>query len=228
MASAIALTSIVANAQSLDSVIARYIDALGGKEKLLALKTVVTDANMSVQGTDIGIKMYQSHNIGQRVNITAMGTENYIIQTPTSGWKFLPVQGQAQPEASPEAEVKESADGLDLQGPLVDYQQKGHKVELVGREDIDGASCYKIKTTLKGGAEQTIYIEPKNYYIVKIISKSNAAQGIEQTQTFSDYRKLESGYVFPFAMTGFGPGELTINKIDVNVPVDEAMFKPSN
>jgi hypothetical protein len=51
---------------------------------------------------------------------------------------------------------------------------------------------------------------------------------VVQTQTFSNFKKLDNGYVFPFSATGFGPGEITFSKIQVNVPVDSTIFKPSN
>jgi outer membrane lipoprotein-sorting protein len=223
----VAILSIVTvQAQTLDEVIGKYLDAIGGKEKLLVLKTIVTDATMSVQGTDIPIKITQWHNKGQRIDINFNGMANYIIQTPTEGWTFLPVQGQTKPEASPETTVKETADALDVQSPLLNYKEKGHDVTLVGKEDVEGTECFKLKLKMKGGLEQTIFIDPSTYYIIKIVNKTKATgQEQEQTQTFSNYKKLDSGYVFAFSMTGFGPGELTVSKIQVNVPVDEKVFK---
>jgi hypothetical protein len=79
---------------------------------------------------------------------------------------------------------------------------------------------------MKNGLEQTLYFDPATFYILKSITKSKASgKEVEQVQTFSNYQKLESGYVFPFSMTGMGPGELTVSKIDINVPVDENVFK---
>ncbi len=213
-------------AQTADEVISKHIEAMGGKEKLLTLNSVVTEANLSVQGMDIPVKMTQLHQKGQRVDITAMGMENYIISTPTEGWMYMPVQGQTKPEATPAEAVKEAADALDVQGPLLNYKEKGHQVELVGKEDVEGTECFKLKIKMKGGLEQTIYIDPKTYYIIKTVTKTKATgTEQEQTQTFSNFKKLDSGFVFPFSMTGFGPGELTVSKIEVNVPVDEKIFK---
>jgi hypothetical protein len=223
----VAVISIAtAEAQTVDEIISKYLDAIGGKEKLLALTTITMDAKMSVQGTDIPIKITQVHNKGQRIDINFNGMANYIIQTPTEGWTYMPVQGQTKPEASPETLIKETADGLDVQSPLLNYKAKGHDVVLVGKEDVEGTECFKLKLKMKGGLEQTIFIDPTTYYIIKIISKTKATgQEQEQTQTFSNYKKLDSGYVFPFSMTGFGPGEMTVTKIQVNTPVDEKIFK---
>ncbi len=215
-------------AQTLDEVIAKHIEAIGGKDKLLSLKTVIMEAHFSMQGTEVPVKMTQVHNKGQRIDITVNGMANYIIQTPTEGWMYMPIQGQTKPEASPEPVVKETADALDVQSPLLNYKEKGHDVTLLGKEDVEGTECYKIKVKLKSGLEQTLLLDPSTYYIIKTITKSSAGgKEVEQTQTFSNYKKLDAGYVFPFSMTGFGPGELVITKIQVNPPVDEKIFKIS-
>jgi len=220
------VTLFTVQAQTADEVIDKHLQAIGGKEKLLTLTSVVMECNLSVQGMDIPIKITQLNNKGQRVDITAMGMENYTIQTNTDGWTYMPIQGQTAPQAMPAEAVKESVDLLDIQGALLNYKDKGHKVEYLGKEDVEGTECHKLKIALKGGMEQTMYFDPASYYIVKVTSKSKATgQEVEQTQTFSNFKKLDEGFVFPFALTGFGPGELTISKITVNQPVDEKIFK---
>jgi hypothetical protein len=220
------VTATSIQAQTVDEVIAKYITAMGGKDKLLALTSTVMQASLSVQGQDIPVTISQVHNKGQRAQFTIMGMENYTIMTPTEGWMYFPIQGQTKPEAMPAAAVKEGVDLLDIQSPLLNYKEKGHQLELLGKEDVEGTECFKLKLKMKGGAEQTIFIDPVNYYILKTISKSKATgQEVEQTQTFSNYKKLDSGYVFPFAFTGNAPGEIVVSKIEVNVPVDEKLFK---
>jgi len=218
--------SFSASSQTLDEIINKHLDAMGGKEKLKTLNSLIMQASLSVQGNDIPLTMTQVHNKGQRVDISLMGMDNYVIQTPTEGWQFFPIQGQASPEATPAEVLKETEAALDIQSPLLDYAQKGHSAELLQKEDVEGVECFKIKIITRGGMEMTFFIDPSNYYIIKAITKTKASgQEQEQVQTFSDFRKLESGYVFPYSMTGFGPGNLTITDIKVNPQVDEGVFK---
>ena len=94
---------------------------------------------------------------------------------------------------------------------------------------MDGTECFKIKVVTKSGLQQTLYIDPANYFIIKQVTKTKAGgQEQEQTQSFSNYQKMDNGYVFPFSLTGFGPGELKITKIQVNPVVDPSVFKPAN
>lgn len=211
--------------QTADEIIEKYLTAIGGKEKLMQLNTMVTEGNLSVQGMDIPIKISQEHNKGQRVEIAVMGMTGIIINTPTEGWNFLPFQGQAAPEAMPAEAVKEGADQLDLQSPLMNYKEKGHTVEYLGKEDFDGTECFKLKVIFKGGAEATMFFDPATYYLIKQVTKSKATgQEMTQEQTFSNFTK-QDGYVFPFSMTGMGPGGVvTVTKIEINKTLEGTIF----
>ncbi len=216
-----------ASAQTVDEIIDKHIEALGGKEKLSTLKSLRMETNLSVQGMDIPVIQTRVHNVGQRVDISAMGMEGFVITTPTAGWTFMPFMGQSAAEAMPEDQVKESVDELDLQGSLLNYKEKGHTVELVGKEAVDGTECFKIKLTTKGGKARTFFIDPKNYYIIRTVAKATVnGQEQEVTINFADFKKTEEGYVFPHSIGGaFGQGDMTVTKIEVNKPVDEKIFK---
>ena len=216
-----------ASAQTVDEVIDKHIEAMGGKDKLSSLKSLRMETNLSVQGMDIPVIQTRVHNVGQRVDISAMGMEGFVITTPTAGWTFMPFMGQTAAEAMPEDQVKESVDELDLQGSLLNYKEKGHTVELVGKEAVDGTEAYKIKLTTKGGKTRTFFIDPKNYYIIRTVAKATVnGQEQEVTINFADFKKTEEGFVFPHSIGGaFGQGDMTVTKIEVNKPVDEKIFK---
>ena len=145
----------------------------------------------------------------------------------------MPFQGQTQAEPMTEEMVKKGADQYDAQGALVDYKEKGHNVEYLGKEDVDGTECHKLKINHKSGKEETFYLDPASYYVIKAVSKTNInGQEVEMTTAFSNYKKLPEGIVIPMSINmPMGPGmsaDLTITKIEINKPVDEAKFKPSN
>ena len=224
------LFSFTVSAQTADEVVAKHIEALGGKEKLATLKSLRMETNLSVQGMEIPVIVTRVHNVGQRVDISAMGMDGYIINTPTAGWSYMPFMGQSAAEAMPEDQVKEAADELDLQGVLFNYQEKGNKVELLGKEDVDGTECFKLKLTTKAGKERTFFVDPKNYYILRTVAKA-VVMGQEQevTVNYGDYKKTEEGFVFAHTIGGaFGQGDMTVTKLEINKPVDEKVFKPAN
>jgi hypothetical protein len=225
----VSLGSIHIQAQTLDEIINKNIAAMGGKEKLLALNSISMEGTLSINGQDIPVKIIQLNNKGQKVTLTINGMDNYTIQTIDSGWSYLPIQGQTKPEVTPAAMIKESAHELDIQGAFISYEEKGNTVELLGKDDVDGTECFKIRLVTNSGLEEILFIDPSNYYVIKSVEKTKASgQEQEQTQTYSNFKKMDNGYVFPFSRTGFGPGELKITKIEVNVPIDESIFSPYN
>jgi hypothetical protein len=127
---------------------------------------------------------------------------------------------------------------LDCAGPLVDYAAKGHKAELIGKEDVEGTECWKIKLTLKSGRDITYFIDPSTYYIIRVATTgggfgggrgAGGAQGAprESKIDYSDYKKTDDGYIFAFKTTPVGMGAgLFFEKIEVNKPVDPKAFKP--
>ncbi len=224
-----AVSVLGTQAQTLDEIIEKNLAASGGKDKLLALNSLITEGTLNINGLQVPVKVTAVHNKGQRVDLTINGIANYTIQTRDSGWNYFPIQGQKKAEATPPDVIKEGADELDIQSVLLNYKEKGHTVELVGKDDVDGTECFKIKVVTKSGLQQTLYIDPANYFIIKQVTKTKAGgQEQEQTQSFSNYQKMDNGYVFPFSLTGFGPGELKITKIQVNPVVDPSVFKPAN
>ncbi len=215
-------------AQTVDEVIDKFVAAVGGKEKLMALNSVKMEGNLSVQGFDIGVTTTVLNGKGLRTDISVPGaTDGYRIVTPTKGWNFLPVQGMTEPEETPEDQVKSLQAGLDLQSPLLNYAAKGHKVELLGKEKVDAADCYKLKVTFKNGKIATLFLDATSYYRVKsVININMSGKDTEVATSYSDFKKTPEGYVFPYAQTN-ASGTITFTTIEVNKPVDEKIFQPN-
>lgn len=229
--SAFSLASI--KAQTADEVVNKHIEAVGGAANWKKVTSLVQTGSMSVQGTDITVVRSVLHTKGTRQDISVMGMNGYQILTPTAGWNFMPFQGQTAAEPMTQDDVKESQDDLDAQGSFIDYKEKGHTVELIGSEDVEGTDCFKLKVALKSGRTETIFIDKKSYNMIKSISVRKAnGQEMELATTYSNFQKLPEGIVVPMSMNlPLGPGmnvDFALSKVEVNKPIDEVIFKPSN
>jgi|GWRWMinimDraft_5_1066013.scaffolds.fasta_scaffold07746_2 hypothetical protein len=219
------ITVQVTQAQTVDEIINKHIDAIGGKEKMMALNSVKFEGSLNTQGFDVVLVVTVLNGKGARTDISVPGmSEGYRIVTPTKGWNFLPFQGMTGPEDAPDDQVQSGQSQLDIQSPLLNYAAKGHKVELLGNEKVDGADCYKLKITYKNGKVSTLFINTTSYYKVKSISKTNVGgQEMDLETTFTDFKKLPEGYVFPYSSTNQS-GTIIYSSIEVNKPVDEKIF----
>ena len=227
-----ALSLATVKAQTADEIVNKHIEAIGGLENWKKVNSMVLTGTMSVQGMSLDVITTVLHNKGSRQDINEMGMNNYQILTPTAGWSFFPIQGQQAPEAMTADDVKEGQTDLDAQGSLIDYKAKGHTVELIGKEDVDGTECFKLKLALKTGKTETYFIDPKTYYIVKLVSIKKAnGQEAEVSTGLSNYQKLPEGIVVAMSVSvPFGPGvnfDYIISKVEVNKAIDEAIFKPA-
>ena len=213
------------HAQTVDEIADKYIVALGGKEKLLALKSVKMEGNVNVQGYDVNITTTKLHMKGMRSDIVVAGVENYQVVTPEKGIVFMPIQGMSTPSDMPEDQLKSGQLQLDVQSALLNSKEKGTAIELLGAETLNGADNYKLKLTFKNGIVTTYFIGKTDFRLNKTVSKRNInGEETDMETTFSNYKQNADGYWFAFTSNNI-QGEMIYDKIQTNIAVDENIFK---
>ncbi len=227
---AAAFSFVTVKAQTADEIVNKHLEAMGGIEKLKTINTVVMDGSLNLMGNDVPLKVYLKHNFAFRQEIEFMGMKNYFLFRTDSAWTFIPAQGQQKPEPLPQEAVKKAINTLDAQGELVDYKAKGHSIELLGKEDVEGTECFKIKVKYKNGEEATLFIDAKSFFLVQKFEKANVnGQETEATTKFSNYTKHSSGIMFAMTMEGGAlPGAINFTKIELNTVLADALFNPIN
>ena len=219
-----------AQAQSVDEVVDKYMAAMGGKDKLMALTSLHTQGvSVMSNGTEITNNTYKVQDKLFRQDIDfGMGTQVTIV-TPEKGWRSNPRNGGAFEPISEEG-LKAYLHQMDCAGPLVNYAAKGHKAELMGKETIEGAECYKIKLTTKAGKEVMYWIDTKTNLINQSSQKLAGRGGGPDTEiifTYKDYKAVD-GIQFAYSVGSSGgfSATMTYEKIELNKPVDEKLYKP--
>lgn len=210
------------NAQTADEIISKNIQALGGLDKLKAIQSVVMEGKVNAQGMEIPISMTTVKNTGWKMQFSVMGMNAWIIMRPDSGWMFMPFSGQTAPESMPSDALKEGIDQLDLEGEFVNYKEKGHTVEYLGMDDVEGTECHKLKVVTKSGNVHYYLIDPRTFLTVRKISKQKAGGKEMDVQTdMTNYKEVEGGYMFPHTITAMnGPVEMTKIVINSEVPAN--------
>lgn len=218
---------MVAKAQTADEVVQKYLNAIGGEAAWRKVNTMKATGAINAQGTEITLTLITANGKGFRTDYTVMGMSGYSIITPNAGWYFNPGGGQTKAEPMTPDQVKQSQDQLDLQGELVDYKKKGHKVEFLGKDELEGTDCYKLKLVTKSGKEETWYIDQSNNYLIRSVAKQTIdGKEVESATNFSNYQKLDGGIVFPMTL-GTENGEINLSKVEINQPVDDKVFAPA-
>lgn len=219
------LAAFISYSQNQEEIITKHIEAMGGKDNWNKVQSFRAEAVMKANGTEIKMTFIQLNKKAMRQNISVMGMEGYSIITNTEGWSYMPFQGQTKPEPLTADDVKNAQDGLYIQDDFITYKELGKKLEYIGKDDVDGTDCFKLKMTDKGGQETTYFLDASNYYVIKETSKINAdGKEMETSTSFSNYKKLPEGIVYAMTVSS-GWGDVEFVKVEVNSKIDENEFK---
>ena len=114
------------------------------------------EGKITAPNMEIAVNMTTMHNKAWRMDIELMSMKGWMILRPDSGWVFMPFQGQTTPDAMTPDAIKEQLDQLDLESTLCNFKEKGHSVEYLGMDDVEGTECFKLKTITKSGNTQLL------------------------------------------------------------------------
>jgi hypothetical protein len=225
------LTAATASAQTADEIIAKHVQARGGMDKIKAVKSMRMTGKMTLgQGTEALFVREKARPRKVRTEITVQGMTGIQVYDGTSGWSLMPFMGKKDPEPITGDDLQEMDEQADLDGPLVDYKDKGSQVELAGKADVEGAPAYKLKVTKKNGDVEYHYIDAGQYLEVKVEGKRIVrGQTTEGEATFGDYKQVD-GLAFPFSIQlkqkGAPAGtSMTVDRIEVNPEVAASRFE---
>jgi hypothetical protein len=218
-----------AKAQSADDIVNKHIEAKGGIENWKKVKSMKMVGTVNANGQEIEMTLTRVQDKAFRMDMTVAGMANYQIVTAKEGWQYFPIGGQTKPEAMTADEVKQSADDLDIQGPLINYKEKGNTITFLGKDDVEGTECYKLKVIYKSGKEVTMCFDASNYYLIRQTEKEKMnGKEVEQITSFSNYKKLPEGVLVPMTMGSSMGGDMTFKTVEINPAIDESIFKPKN
>jgi hypothetical protein len=226
----VALTTIVfAKAQSVDEIISKHVDAIGGKDKLTQITSVTIDIGMEVMGNESASKTTILNGKAFKSESNFNGQQIVQVVTDKGGWAINPFGGSSTPTPLPADQYKIAEDQIYAPDPLFNYAAHGAKVELQGQEKIGDVNAYKIKYTNKDNSETTYYIDPSTWYIIEIVKKGEAmGQEVTVTVNYSDFKKTDYGVSLPYAMNidmGQFALKSNVKKVEFNNPVDPAIFE---
>jgi outer membrane lipoprotein-sorting protein len=224
----------IASAQTVDELIAKNIEAKGGKDKLKAVKSSRTTGKMTMGQYEIPMTMVQKRPDRFRLEFSFQGMTAIQAYDGKTAWGSMPMMGKKEPEVMGEDETKAAEEQADMDGPLMDYKQKGNTVELIGKEQVEGADAYKIKCTLKNGEERYIYLDAETYLDIKNEAKRKIrGNEVESESYMSDYKEV-SGMMVPFSIENGVKGspqrqKLVLEKVELNVDLPDSLFAlPAN
>jgi len=214
-------------AQDLEEVLENYFET-GGQDKLLKVNTITMDGNIMMQGMEFPFTTILKRPNMLRTESTIQGQKIIQVFDGENGWMINPMMGTLEPQDMDPETVKQLKSQADMDGELYNYEEKGHTVEYLGTDEMEGTEVHKIKLTRKDGDETIFYIDADAYVVIKVTGKRKI-QGVEVEgeSTLGNYKMVE-GIVFPFSITSGVAGQpgvqIVIDTVLLDKPVADSLF----
>ena len=230
-----------------DQLIEKHLTAIGGRAALEKLESRIATGTttQSLQGKDIAgqVEMYNKKpnksRTFYRLDLSALGAGEVTLDQRCDGeTAFVSTMQGARGDGTARvpSQVREiTGDQLEallnstFPTPLLRYKEAGGTVELTGKNKIGARDVCVVKHTPKAGPASTYYFDADNFLLLRVVTKVSVPEmgrEVEQASNFENYRDVD-GLKIAFAVSVVNAEQswsITLNKVEHNKPIDEAMF----
>jgi hypothetical protein len=228
---AILCWSLLGMSQTADELVNKNIQAKGGMDKMKAIKTVRMTGK--IEGPSLPPGRVSQENMRPKLvreTFSIQGMTAVQAYDGSTGWQIQPFGGKKDPMLMGDDDMRDLLIDADFDGPLVDYQEKGNRVEYLGHDVVDGDDALRLKVTLKNGDIVYYYLDPDTYLEIRKETQEFIRGSIRENVIDLGSYKQAGGVMFPFSVAS-GPKNdpsswqyVTYEKIEVNVPLETSEF----
>lgn len=203
---------------TVNTVLEKYLEAAGGKEKLEGVNSYLLLAEAEMQGMKLELNVKKTSKDQFMTNIKVGG--NSMSKQVLDGDKgYMVAQGQKKDLSEEEiAKIKEESSPF----PELNYLNGG--VTLEGVEDVDGKKAYKIKIS---DAKSAFYDVETGLKLQEMQTQEAQGQTFNSVIGYGDYKEV-SGIMFPFTISQtMGPQKVDfiVKEVKVNEGVSDVDFE---
>jgi len=222
----LAAASILAQDLTLDQVLEKHFKTIG-QDNLTKLQSMKMNGKVFQMGMEFPYTMIMKRPNMVRMDFEVQGKSIVQAYDGQIGWQIIPFSSPDPQDMNPD-QLKQMKQNADMDGMLYNWKEKGSKLELIGKEDLEGAPAFNLKLTTIDNDIMNYFIDAENFIILKVKAKVNVeGKTIDSETIFSNYKQL-NGMTFPFSMETKAGGvtgmQLTIDTIAFEVPIDLSRF----
>jgi hypothetical protein len=216
-------------AQTLDELLARYLEARGGAQRLAALQSLRLSGRIQFAvGASGPFTLERRRPNSLRAEFVLDDARGIQAFDGRLAWTLAPGEKTAEVLSGREAgEVEEQAD---IDGPLVDWKAKGHSLELLGRQVRGDRDTWALRLTTRKGNVRTVFLDART--LLEACIEGTRTLGGEELMVeswLSDYRTVD-GLPIAFRIESGPKGlrerqRIAFEKAELNAPIDGARFR---
>ena len=218
---------------SVDAIVAEYVAARGGLERIRAVRSLRQTGHAKTDGgrEAIVVRELQRPDKG-RFEFTVQGITAVYVASGGKGWQVVPFEGDFGVVPMSDDAVADATEQAEIEGPLVDWKAKGHSLRLAGREKVGGREAYKLELKLKNGAVRHDYIDVSTHRHLRT-DTTRSVNGLPiRTEATFDGHRLQDGVLFPTLVEVATAGRpqrlrIVVDTIEVNPTLAPSRFQRS-
>jgi hypothetical protein len=215
---------------SLDEIVERNTDAMGGRGAIEAVRSIRIDLHIKDPSFEVDGTYYAVRPGKMRIDVNAEGkhvlTEAFDGH---SGWQW---EGKGEQKPATEKATAALRHGVELPGKLFglhELKARGHRIKSIGRKRIDGVNYHVLQLVLNDGYAVSLYVDPNSWLVLRRrdvrplhVDADPTPTTIEQVS--SDFRDV-NGVKFPFATTetDLNTGKLLESTVTKSVKVNPTL-----
>lgn len=218
-------------AQTIDEIINNHIKVKGGAEKLESIKTVTAVGKMVRMNMEMKFSMYYKKPRMTRTEVTFSDKLMVFAYDGETAWQISPFTGIEGPQVMTGDQADDAKETADMfENPLINYAKKGHKVEFLGKDELEGTEVFKVKLIKKSGREVIFYFDTETFIDLKTETTRIKSDGKEiKSESFSGDFKEVNGMMTAFSIkikvNGMDAGNLVIESLKYDEPLEDSFFK---
>ncbi len=213
-------------AQTVDEIAKKYLDANGGIANLTAKTTMRMTCSIKTMGQSMSSTITKKRPNKLRTDVEVQGVKITQAFDGTKAWTLLPMTPQPS-EMPPEQAGPFKAQAV-FDPPLVDYAARGYKIQLVGKEAVNGKDAFKLAVTSPDGTGETLFIDAEKYVAVKTVTMIPTPQGDRPADiSFSDHRQIggiNTPHTIVTVVGNDSPIEMKVEKLEWDVDIPDSFF----
>lgn len=222
---AFAITSI--HAQDADNILDKYFKNIG-QDKLLRVNVVTMVGKMAQGGVEMPFKTISKRPGKAYLESDFQGTRMIMAYDGQRAWMVAPFTGSSDPIDLTGPDMNQIKDMGDIDTPLWDWKEKGHQLEYLGTEDMEGTEVHVLKLTKGDGNSISFYIDAENFVVLKTRTTTFVNGSAMEIDTYmSNYQEV-NGIIQPFTLESRIGGQtmssITIDEFIYDETVDDAIF----
>jgi hypothetical protein len=213
--------------QDLQTILDNYFQTIGQK-KLLDVNTQISTGKSLQMGMEMPFKAITKRPDKAYLELEIQGAKMKQAYNGEIGWMIAPWTGSADPIELTGPDLRSVKEMSDMDGNLWNYEEKGHKLELVGTEDMEGTEVYVLKLSKAEGDVDHYYIDSENYVVLKMTTKVVVNEQETNVEVLMSNFQEVDGVIIPFSTEQKFDGQtgmtINIDEVKFNEVIHDSIF----